>query len=33
MLAAAPGREDLLLALSARVEEAAPWVGWKPPCW
>ncbi len=33
MLSAAPGREDLLLALGAQVEAAAPWVGRTPPCW
>lgn len=33
MLAAAPGREDLLLALSAQVEEAAPWLDRHPSCW
>jgi len=33
MFAAAPGREDLLLALSAQVEEASPWIGRTPPCW
>jgi len=33
MLAAAPGREDLLLAVSAQIEAAAPWLDRKPPCW
>jgi len=33
MLAAAPGREDLLLALAAQVEASAPWIARNPPCW
>ena len=33
MLAARPAEEELLLAVSARVEEAAPWVHRKPPLW
>jgi amidase len=33
MLAAAPGREDLLLSLAAQVEAATPWLERKPPCW
>ena len=33
MLAAAPGREDLLLSLSAQVEETSPWLERKPPVW
>jgi amidase len=33
MLAAAPGREDLLLSLAAQVEAAVPWLERKPPCW
>jgi amidase len=33
MLAAAPGREALLLALSAQIEAAAPWIGRVPPVW
>ncbi|RNL65178.1 amidase [Nocardioides marmoriginsengisoli] len=33
MLAAAPGREALLLALAAQVEAADPWIGRVPPVW
>jgi amidase len=33
MLAARPAEEQLLLALSAQVEEAAPWSGRTPPLW
>jgi len=33
MLAAAPGREDLLLSLAAQVEAAVPWLGRQPDCW
>lgn len=33
MLAAKPTREDLLLAVSAQLEEAAPWRHRTPPCW
>ncbi|WP_426243951.1 amidase [Nocardioides sp. LHG3406-4] len=33
MLAARPAEEELLLAVSARVEEATPWVHRKPPVW
>lgn len=33
MLAGRPGEEATLLALSAQVEAAAPWVDRKPPCW
>jgi amidase len=33
MLAARPGEEALLLALSAQVEAAAPWLDRHPPCW
>ena len=32
-LVAAYGREDLLLALSAQLERAAPWHDRVPPCW
>jgi len=33
MLAARPGDEATLLALSAQVEAAAPWLERHPPCW
>jgi amidase len=33
MLAARPAEEHLLLALSAQVEQAAPWHDRRPPCW
>ena len=33
MLAARPAQEHLLLALSAQVEAAAPWVDRRPGCW
>jgi amidase len=33
MLAARPGDDALLLALSAHVEAAAPWHDRQPPCW
>jgi amidase len=33
MLAAAPGREDLVLSLAAQVEAVAPWIERHPPCW
>src|SRR3954470_21823213 len=33
MLAARPAQEHLLLALSAQVEAAAPWIDRRPPCW
>ncbi|HSE08988.1 MAG TPA: amidase [Nocardioidaceae bacterium] len=33
MLAARPAQEQLLLALCAQVEAAAPWHDRRPPCW
>ena len=33
MLATAPGDEATLLALSAQVEQQAPWRERTPPCW
>ena len=33
MLAGRPAEEHVLLALSAQVEAAAPWVDRHPPCW
>ena len=33
MLAARPGDEKTMLALSAQVEAAAPWLERHPPCW
>jgi amidase len=33
MLAARPAEEELLLALSAQVEAAAPWASRRPPGW
>ena len=33
MLAARPAEEELLLAVSAQVEAAAPWVDRRPPGW
>lgn len=33
MLAARPAEEGLLLALSAQVEQAAPWIDRRPPGW
>jgi amidase len=33
MLAARPAEEELLLALSAQIEAAAPWAARRPPGW
>jgi len=33
MLAARPAEEHRLLALSAQIEAAAPWIDRNPPCW
>ena len=33
MLAARPAEEELLLAVSAQVERAAPWGDRRPPGW
>lgn len=33
MVAARPAEEELLLALSAQVEQAEPWAGHRPPGW
>jgi len=33
MLAGRPAEEHVLLALSAQVEAAAPWLDRRPPCW
>jgi amidase len=33
MLATRPGDEATLIALAHQLEQAAPWLGYTPPCW